>query len=811
MKASEGLAPSKSKVLPVNTKPLSWSDITNKLIKLVSRQKPQPLDLTGPEDEGFVFRTAKDRTLRRWRFADLPSHWVRWARTTLSHLDYITAWNITVWLFTCKERKRAENLIKYTNITRDYGTFAETTKECSSWLKSMGQHGSYAWRWCVEMNNLTGYRTLPSPGVDLKALADEFTLDVNTTNEPALYEVIKGLPYKKVPVRRELPNFETFISTPQLWATDGRSHLGKLNFKVGDEIVKIRLTKRLAPLVTTPESILESFKTWDGKERNVFLVKEEPGKIRLAVGGDDHTYLVMAWIAHCCSTFYDIAGITLAEDPVDEMARILDWAVRFNQPGTYSLPYDFKNFERQVSFRSIRTIWETMCSVARRRIQLSTQEEELVNKVSSGIDKIELIDQVSEPNKPRVLYPKGGLNSGLLITSIVGNVWNLSQGVRVSVLTSIPPPQVRGDDSVWIGTYAQMLKAYFTLTALGLKSSPGKFSIQHCETEFLRVWVTGREAFGYPSRAIVSLLERKPWSDGTWEPRAIYNDIRTSIDTIIRRGGNPTVLYKLRESWARNDARSKNMPMDLYGIPQSRGGFGLLQDNGLRAVWSSVFKPVIDSVWDAPIPQAWLEPYLRRGASEEQASILAKRRLDAIAVSCPDPQVRSAIRKQFNEWLSTVDVTTQPTHVNQTHLYAVSPYRNAASHVIPVLKDIRKQMHVLPGYKDPDFQAALELKYQFKIPLNNEMYLTYHRLRSFGLSRHEIVSWSGGSLPFYPFDTTLHPKLQTYLGVDIVARLFSFSRSRPTGASSLASQVTAMMADAAKSPYWQTLARFYQV
>jgi hypothetical protein len=179
------------------------------------------------------------------------------------------------------------------------------------------------------------------------------------------------------------------------------------------------------------------------------------------------------------------------------------------------------------------------------------------------------------------IHQTGGLPSGLYLTSIVGDGYNLTVATataQILELLGIRPVRkentdIQGDDTSFLDMNPALLQLTdWVIKRQGFVGGDGKFGITSGSTEFLRVSFDETGAYGYPARSMGGLVQRKPWSDSPMSELSVIEGIIEAVRTCSRRG---QVMDNVEDKLLRIWCRKNNVSYIAARIPRIRGGYGL--------------------------------------------------------------------------------------------------------------------------------------------------------------------------------------------------------------------------------------------
>lgn len=672
---------------PTYSKKLSWEQVRHRVVKceavlelvneglvrslLSLRDKREFGDLS---EKIWPPRSATDLALRRTRLLD----WVIYFRSNgrLSDLEEV--------LFGCR---LGWDLIFVTNLTISVAVYGIDWYRRWSWLgafdcdlshynlvakkvhdlgKSVGIQDEN-WTWFVECSTMGGYRNMPYPGFDVvaetKALANG--------GEPHCYY---GYDWTNLCDEFLPMNFHPVVWTSfgdwvvkASWLTTGASSVGYLLVTGPDgKQMKIKARKNMVADVIDLGELAEDSVQFRG-QTNSTIIKSELGKLRLAVAGDIYNYLKMTWITDLLGgAYYDWPGNTSEENmtqQTERMAKMLSLCAK-----RFGLPYDYAGFDHQPTLDELLGIIKRLTKHARLNVPTEglAEFDDIVSSIVSGFHSATL--RVRLDGHDQTFPVTGGLMSGLRWTSVVGNAWNsVMTGLALKLLTgwgmdiSQIDRYIRGDDSaIFVDSWATGAAMNLAYDAIGAKAGVGKFSLQYHKMEFLRIWFEDR-CYGYPSRAVPGLGQRKPWSSNPWSEdmviKAVYETIRTLRRRVCGRDRELDDIWRcLRRVWCANHG----LPDAVCWTPVHAGGLGIeapRPGENWRIV-PAVPRAVKDAglVVDNQLP--WRADRMRGYALEkyglrlgEEADKIAQSELLSTMTTDNIPSIAKVVRK---EWLDGV-------------------------------------------------------------------------------------------------------------------------------------------------------------
>lgn len=679
----------------------SWSSLMRK-----GGRKLPPKDdwhhwwVTG-DDKEFErirpFRTGKDKAIRLSRARDW---WRIYHQKPPAHYqdvlnlgwDYITTLNLLYTIELIPDfYPKFEKVGAFDD---DIEWYVKTAKRVNDAIKTYGLIDEPHPERFVEAATLTGYRNPPYPGFDVikeaKALADgglDFSFPITSFKDMTKKQLMQ------TPIPAKWIGFDDWVRSAQ-WQTSGASTLGRLVIDTPDGPVKLKCRKNQVIDAIGLDQLAQQARAATDQV-NFTILKSELGKIRLAVSSDIYTYLKMMWVLRYVNKAYLMwPDTSLNETVIDTLARMERTLASLR--GRFGLPYDYAAFDHQITTSMLETMWDALANIGSLAIVPANQAEyqDICRNVHNTFGAAQLYTKVDMAQICNKIT--GGLPSGLAITSIVGNGWNLIMtSLAKELLTALHFKQavhtdIRGDDSNLIHDdwrdASAMNECYAAIGAVG---GQGKYAIRWQQTEFLRVSYTD-VCSGYPMRALPGIVQRKPWNNSPWSDVSTIEHHHTIISILTRRGLNCDRLWRgLRGIWC----QLHQVPVAALATPRHLGGLGL--ENGPFNSWPHMAAPSHSShiVRKTTERERILSEHFTNTynitLTAEQATTAAQKASDATLAADDVPAVSKFARKQFKEiarkHFRIAPSTRRPHYAPVTEMTAVS------ARELPVLLDLWKR------------------------------------------------------------------------------------------------------------------------
>jgi len=578
-----------------DVKAMIWEEFGSGLrLKFVEQDWPES---DQDAQEIWPARGKADLSLRRLRYTDIRSYVytngdddIKCVGMKLLNtgFDYITVCNLMI--FTCLFGSSWFDFWDsiYT-FGKDVEHMTKVMKRVSDIIKTSGAHLP-DWELFVECSGMSGYRNLPFPGFDyeseVKHLADAGIEHRWSEDKKWFAQYCHDKLYRLPRKWNKKLTFLQFLQS-DIWLTSGSSSLGHYIIVIDGVENRIKCKKNMIKDIFTPEELEELCLNHKTQENSV-VVKNELGKVRLAVSSDVLTYFSMAYIGYCSSKFYEDWDSVVSGESVNDQINRLNQMVS-QCKDKFGMPYDYASFDHQPETHELKSIYSVMAEVGIQNTPDRSTFLTLFHNTLGAFDKATLYTRanVDDHNVEMTLPIRGGLMSGLFITAIVGNGWNKvvtdlnkdmlqERGKDIRDLTSY----IKGDDSSFFSKDASLLQEMeLGYRKMNVKGGVGKFSIMWGRNEFLRTWMAER-CYGYAGRIIPGLMQRKPWSNTPWSGSMIIDAIYKDIHILRRRLPTNSKIDTFWKHVSGIWCTLHKIPIQALTIPKVHGGLGLGQWNG---------------------------------------------------------------------------------------------------------------------------------------------------------------------------------------------------------------------------------------
>jgi hypothetical protein len=448
----------------------------------------------------------------------------------------------------------------------------------------------------------------------------------------------------------------------------------------------------------------------------------------------------------------------------------------------WGLPFDFAGFDHQPSTHEVIEVARAVYSAC----PSSTDVWAMRNRVLNAFHNSHLVwHEDGARHKARV---EGGLMSGLRLTSVVGNGWNtvmtmLTTSLLKQLGCDLPVRfWLRGDDSVlifntWAGAYLQRV-AYAALHAIGHEA---KFSILNSSFEFLRVRAAHGRLWGYWSRSLLGVVQRKPWNSDPWSEDAAWIAAFDAL-AICRRRGSPDKHVSVAESVLKNAwSHARRLPSAWLHVPKAMGGVGALPWSGQTVLGGGLRyapRPNVHIHITQTTPMLlWMQKGAAVGITEPEAMMLAQEDAQAVVASDDVPDVARVLRRAVKiESVGRVGVyVTVPAHAKHLRRTAVAAAQLAAFSLqsqdlaLPTVRSFGRFAKLQPAW-----DAASRIARIRGVPASSVVLLDvtlkpvidWLSHRSSAWHRTFLVDWAFGTLPIGT--SSINPAAASYIKKSLV-------------------------------------------
>lgn len=495
----------------------------------------------------------------------------------LTNLDYTTVSNILIWHTIHGDSMF--DLLKNWGLFNSQKEFEEKSKLLGSRVKVYPKNFSLKMA-LSELNDLAGHK-LVDPQFNLREECESLANGGNKKQNYRNKLFMKGLndimgPESITP--QHTMSFKEYV-TGGHWLTTGSSSIGRVDWEHDKTKGHFKARKNMLMDIYSPEELWAMVSAWDGTINNKPIIKNELGKMRLAIASNLESYLhesyFMSLIGHVYTKW---KYVTLDEKETAYLRRTEQLAHSLRKGG-YALPWDFKSFDHQATTMEIQDILRAIAS----RLPMSDEIRCVVEKVILSYDHAYLTCEGQR------IHVTGGLQSGQRITSLIGNTWNAAITSSVVHLARLFVPNidimaigVRGDDTyIVLRTAVQAYYMRICYSALYAVGNDAKFSIRQHSCEFLRSEVSSSKVTAWPNRAIPAVTQRKPWSDNPWDPVREVNILVDNLRNVERRCSKSldVIHLAIKQQWSKFTKQSYH----YLHLPVRFGGLGLYPYAGWMA------------------------------------------------------------------------------------------------------------------------------------------------------------------------------------------------------------------------------------
>lgn len=400
--------------------------------------------------------------------------------------------------------------------------YIDMCSKISTYIKQSSNH--YLRTVWLELNALGGFfnNTTYNPLPDIHALVDYREYYRGSLTLSRYWEILMSFPV----TARKRKTFMEWLSTGE-YTTSGASSIAYVDAILNGEEVDFKGKKSWLPIVFEAHQLYHMCKQATSFKCKTGL-KPELGKIRFFVGFDDLGYLIQSYILYLMNKWYvGYQGITL--DQSVSQAFIRDKSIVSALSTQWAMPFDYKQFDHQIT-----------------KIEVELICKRIVDVVANYLDPIDywMKDKFMQTVTNAYLEYKGdkisydnGLLSGMRITSLVGNLWNLIMSTHAS-RDLVVTKYILGDDTLYLADHRETLQTILNnMDDQRVDYSLEKFSISKGYGDFLRNTYTSTIIYGLPTRSLASTISRKPWNADPLDPFDKVKNIIDGLGTTFRRLG----------------------------------------------------------------------------------------------------------------------------------------------------------------------------------------------------------------------------------------------------------------------------------
>lgn len=312
--------------------------------------------------------------------------------------------------------------------------------------------------------------------------------------------------------------------------------------------------------------------------------KEEAGKVRIFVSAGVTSYLKQAYIGEVLNE-----GFSGSQEQTifwTKQQRFKKWEeVLSKLLEGWNLPADLAKFDQKaVSRRMLISIFTKIKNMFAGDNDFKEYAFVAEKNLKQYLNKPFTID-----NGERINMEKG-MASGWYWTAFLDSIisWCFSQ----ILITEYNFNMTQGDDILsQLIAKEQFVRFWWLVKRYNVEINPKKFYLDNKRAEFLRLSFEKDGIFGYPSRAIGSLLWRKPWNEDIKTLREKLEASLSSWKRLLIRSGIYSVI-----GWMKLDFEGivKNKDLRLLQISRFDGGLGIDvgKDQYLTVDFDTEFKDI---------------------------------------------------------------------------------------------------------------------------------------------------------------------------------------------------------------------------
>jgi hypothetical protein len=711
-----------------------------------------------------VYRLYKQANMKKIFFNRL------WVLCLQPEADYV--WLVNIMLYSFMTQR-----VSWWTKMHAVGAFKHTPLQCSALFKIVsdkakvfGGESNDDWYHFLENNSLFGYRNLPVSDFDPVAEAEK--LATAGTDRAAMWleifdkeahNVTSSLRLHEPPRQR---SFLDFIAKAD-WGRSGSSSIGRVSIKlIGGKTKTIKARKNFVLDLLTPQQILTQIEQAT-EAVHTLVIKSELGKVRPAVASPLTYYLCESYVLSFIGDLYQRwEGIASLESLPVLFSRFSYRYAQIRQ-GYWYLPYDYSRFDHQPTLKEVNSMFSAIKELASQYISPS-----VLNDFEFASSKVFLfinngfITYTHEQNIHKFKVT-GGIMSGILFTSLFGNLWNLIVMRIASRTIGMTPPDVmvKGDDSELVSpTPKPLIRMALALNQLGIETKESSLAIHHSATEFLRVWTSLSGNHGYLARVLPSVVQQKPWNNLPWSPTSRLKAVFDNVSILQRRQADRNAISLFRTYVMSLFVKLTPWTEDTLALPVRYGGLSLKIWDGVRRVRTKTSNTSLAPMGVRVIPKTHrTQDYVYSLARKYQVS-LSRKDVNQITQSLLVSKLTSTDVAAFDLPRPSVVVTplARPEYVR--HFFLVTPSFLAQLRGLQQPPPRTSKHLLLYGsyhfLKNP-FQQLTLLRQRPMSWFKNyhpSFYLALTALERRGMRRSQALSILFGDLSMPPF-LSIHPML----------------------------------------------------
>lgn len=403
-----------------------------------------------------------------------------------------------------------------------HDVYIEMCSKISTYIKQSETHNlRTVW---LELNALGGFfnNTTYDPLPDIHALVDFREYYRGSLTLAKYWEILMSFPV----TARKRKTFMEWLSTGE-YTTSGASSIAYVDAILNNVEVEFKGKKSWLPIVYEAYQLYHMCKQATSFKCKTGL-KPELGKIRFFVGFDDLGYLIQSYILYLMNKWYvGYKGITL--DQSVSQAFMRDKSIVSSLATAWAMPFDYKQFDHQITKIEVELICRRVIDVVQN--YLDPEDYWMADKFMQTVSNAYL------EYKGNTIKYENGLLSGMRITSLVGNLWNLIMS-EFAAQNLVVTKYILGDDTLYLSQDRDTLqKILNNMDEQRVDYSLEKFSISKGYGDFLRNTYTSEIIYGLPTRSLASTISRKPWNADPLDPFDKVKNIVEGLGTTFRRLG----------------------------------------------------------------------------------------------------------------------------------------------------------------------------------------------------------------------------------------------------------------------------------
>lgn len=396
------------------------------------------------------------------------------------------------------------------------------------------------WYYFIDLGSMSGYAPVSSDDMNIDSkdiqewLFTTSQIDLKVNDEDLQHKYSSWLQNTVSQGKRELQSlsFVDWLENPFNWGKSGSSYLYS-NIIIDNK--KTSKTKWNTSMSYSMSQLEQKMSDDEFMRSTKLSYKRETKGVRAIVTSNDGLYLYMAYVSRFVEPMM-VDNMMFSQFMTQQGSKSMADTIMHGTE-QYCMPFDAKHFDWQVSKRQLKMTNMALETLVERTYPGNTSLIMIMKKITYYVDNL-FVDGRLVTN---------GLLSGLRWTALYGtliNYFNYRYICEVSSVYSIIHFH-QGDDTTM--TFANRANADIYLQGaeeIKYKFNLDKFWIKKGRNEYLRKVYTRNKSYGYPSRAINSMIWSNPVKQATGND-LYMNEVLSSWIKLVSRGCDVHIIKQL--------------------------------------------------------------------------------------------------------------------------------------------------------------------------------------------------------------------------------------------------------------------------